>query len=101
MKTVVVTYSVKPERRSEHVQLIAAVFDELRAATPPELHYRVLALADGVSFVHIATHDDQTNPLTGLPAFVAFTQNIADRVVAPPVSSAAETIGSYAATSGQ
>lgn len=98
MKTVVVTYSVKPDRRSEHLELIAAVFDELHATNPPDLQYRVLALADGVSFVHVATHDDQANPLARLAAFVAFTQNIADRVVAPPMSTTADPIGSYAAS---
>lgn len=95
MKTVVVTYSVKPDRLSEHLQLIAAVFDELAASQPAGLRYRVLTLADGVSFVHLATHDDQSNPLAQLPAFAAFTRNIAERVVTPPVSSVATQLASY------
>src|SRR6266568_6602702 len=53
--SVVVSYQVKPEAMAEHVRLIEAVFDHLRAERPANIEYKVVRLADGVSFVHLSS----------------------------------------------
>lgn len=97
MKRVMVRYKVKADRAGENEQLIKKVFDALDRERPAGLHYTSLKLADGVSFVHIATHDasDGSNPLTSLPEFTAFTAAIKERCEEPPVSVEWTEVGSY------
>ena len=94
---VVVTYSIKPETLGEHVRLIEGVFEQLRADHVREVEYRVLGLADGVSFVHVATTHtaDGSNPLPELAAFREFTRDLSSRVTGPPNSGAARVVGSH------
>ena len=95
--SIVVTYAVKPEAMDEHVRLIEAVFEQLHADSREDVSYEVVRLADGATFVHVstATGDDGSNPLPQLESFRAFSADLASRVVAPPVPSGAELIGSY------
>lgn len=97
MKRVMVRYKVKPDRAGENEQLIKQVFDALDRERPAGLNYTSIKLADGVSFVHIATHDasDGSNPLTSLPEFKAFTAGIKERCEELPVSTEWTEIGSY------
>ena len=97
ISSVVVSYMVRPESVAEHVRLIEAVFDQLRTEQPANIEYKVMRLADGVSFVHISTADtdDGSNPLPELAAFQKFGQNAAARVATTPVPTAADIIGSY------
>jgi hypothetical protein len=90
-----VQYRVKPEHAADNERLIRAVFAQLADTHPAGVDYRVFALADGVSFVHVAeiTGDNQ---LTAVPAFKAFLADHKDRVEAPPVTSELRVIGSYA-----
>ena len=76
MRNVVVTYQVRPDAMDEHLRLIGAIFDELDAQAPDDVEYKVLRLADGVSFVHVSTADssDGTNPLTRFAAFREFSE---------------------------
>jgi hypothetical protein len=97
MKRVVVRYKVKADRLAEHEELIRAVFAELATARPAGLTYQALKLADGVSFLHVATIPDGQNPLSALASFKAFTAKIADRCEEQPVSSPAVAIGAYRA----
>jgi hypothetical protein len=95
MKHVVVRYTVKPDRLVEHEALIARVFEELAQKTPGELRYEVFKLADGLSFVHVATHSKENNPLRSIEAFKAFGTDIASRVEAPPIATEGERVGCY------
>ena len=54
-------------------------------------------LADGVSFVHVASIEtrDGSNPLTASPAFTAFLSQIADRCEEGPLVMDADVVGSY------
>jgi hypothetical protein len=99
MKRVVVRYRVKADRLEEHEGLVRKVFAELATVRPAGLVYHALKLEDGVSFVHVATVStaDGQNPLTALPAFKAFSANIAERCEEKPVSSQATAIGAYRA----
>lgn len=97
ISNVVVSYTVRPEAMAEHVQLIEAVFDQLAAEAPGNIEYKVLRLADGVSFVHVSTADtpDGSNPLPEMSAFKEFGKDIAARVATTPAPTAADIIGTY------
>jgi hypothetical protein len=94
---VVVSYQVKPEAAAEHIRLIEGVFAQLHAEQPDNVEYKVVRLADGVSFVHVSTADtlDGSNPLPEMAAFREFGRDSAARVATPPVPTAADIIGSY------
>ena len=97
ISSVVVSYRVRPEAVAEHVRLIRAVFEQLHAEQPDNVEYKVVCLADGVSFVHVssASTPDGSNPLPELAAFKEFGQDSAARVATAPVPAAADIIGSY------
>jgi hypothetical protein len=97
MKRVMVRYKVKAGREAENEELVRAVYDELRSTEPAGLRYSTFALADGVSFVHVAAIEDEgQNPLAGVQAFKRFQENIGDRCEEAPVVSELREIGSYA-----
>src|SRR5215468_6033840 len=95
--SVVVSYRVRPEAVAEHVRLIRAVFEQLHAEQPDNVEYKVVRLADGVSFVHVSSANtpDGSNPLPELAAFKEFGRDSAARVATAPVPTAADIIGSY------
>lgn len=97
MKKAMVRYKVKPERVAENEEYISRVFEQLRQEQPPGLRYASFKLDDGVSFVHIVSHEggDDRNRLTELPAFKAFVSGIKDRCDLPPHSVELSEIGSY------
>ena len=102
ISNVVVSYQVRPEAMAEHVRLIEAVFAQLHAEQPANLEYKVVRLADGVSFVHVSTADtaDGSNPLPGLASFADFGRDIAARVTTSPTPTAADIVGSYVPPGG-
>jgi hypothetical protein len=95
--SVVVSYQVKPEALEEHERLIRGVFEQLHAERPGNVEYKVVRLADGVSFVHLSSADtpDGSNPLPEMAAFKDFGRDIGDRAATPPAPAAADIIGSY------
>jgi len=97
MSVTVVRYTTKPECADENQALIEQVFAELATAAPEGLRYASFRLADGVSFVHVASVEtsDGANPLTTTPAFTEFVRQIGERAVEPPAASDATMIGSY------
>jgi hypothetical protein len=96
MSVVVVRYKAKPDRAEENQALVEKVFAELDATAPAGLRYATLRLADGVSFVHIASVEtDGTNPLTETAAFADFLREVGDRCDEPPVASDATVVGAY------
>jgi hypothetical protein len=96
MKRVMVQYTVNPDRAAENEELVCAVYGELHEARPKGLRYATFELDDGVSFVHLAEHDeDGPNQLTPLASFKRFQEGIAERCDEPPVVSEITTIGAY------
>jgi hypothetical protein len=91
----VVRYKTKADRADENQALVEAVYAGLAETAPPGLHYETYRLEDGVSFVHIATIDGDTNPLPALPAFQAFLAGIGDRCEEGPLALSATRIGHY------
>jgi len=97
MKRVMVRYKVKAERAAENERYITKVFEQLTHDKPSGLCYASFKLDDGVSFVHIASHEaaDGSNPLSALSAFKAFTAEIKDRCEEPPIAAELHEVGSY------
>jgi hypothetical protein len=95
MAHVMVRYKVKPERAAENEALVRAVYDELHRTAPAGLTYATFVLEDGVSFVHMATHDADDNPLSQVEAFGRFQEHIRDRCEEAPVATALHEIGSF------
>lgn len=96
MGQIMVRYKVKPECSAENEALARKVYDELQQVAPPGLRYATFALEDGVSFVHLASHDgDGESPLAGVPAFRAFLENIDARCEEPPHQFDLRPIGAY------
>lgn len=88
MKRMMVRYKVKPDRAAENERYIAAVFAQLRERQPAGLRYASFKLDDGVSFVHIVSHEsaDGSNPLSELPAFKTFVAGIRERCAEAPAA---------------
>jgi hypothetical protein len=97
MNHVIVRYRVKPERSAPNEELVRAVYAELHETRPAGLRYGTFRLDDGVSFVHVASHenDDGPSPLSHLQAFQRFQENIAERCEEGPVVTPMLEIGSY------
>jgi hypothetical protein len=97
MSVVIVQYKTKPEKADENQALVEKVFGELNSDGPVGLRYATFRLADGVTFVHVASVEtaDGTNPLSASAAFSEFQREIADRLVDGPHPSPATVVGSY------
>ena len=93
--TKVVKYTTKPEHADENERLIRDVFAELTAEHPEGLRYVSLRLGDGVTFIHVATIDGDSNPLSASAAFAKFQAGIGDRCDDGPHPSDATVIGAY------
>lgn len=92
---VVVRYEMKGDTAQENRRLIEQVFAELAESQPDGLRYASFLLADGVTFIHIAITDGESNPLMKSVAFKEFQREFGDRVSAPQVRSEATVVGSY------
>ena len=95
MRRVIIRYRVKPDRADENESLVRAVYAELDETKPEGLRYATLRLDDGVSFVHISESESDVSPLTEVPAFKAFQEEIAERADEQPVVTEVEVVGSY------
>jgi hypothetical protein len=91
----VVRYTTRPEAADENEALIKAVFAQLAEQLPGGLRYVAIRLDDGVSFVHVAVHEGDHNPLAALPAFGEFTSAIKERCTEGPTPVNGTVIGSY------
>lgn len=92
-----IRYKVKPEHASENERLVRAVFDALRELRPHGLRYSSLKGEDGLTFMHLVSHDTEgaREALTSLPAFKAFSGGVRDRCAEPPVTTEWSIVGSY------
>jgi len=103
MPNVVVRYKTKPECADENQRLVEAVFAELAELGATGFGYTSLRLDDGVSFVHIVVEEVAASgsmSLADVPAFQAFTKDIADRCDEPPVAMGATVVGAHRLFSG-
>jgi quinol monooxygenase YgiN len=90
-----VRYRVKPDQAARNEELVRAVYDELHRTQPAGLRYATFRMQDGVTFVHLAEHEDAESPLTELAAFAKFQEGIRARCDEPPVATELHEIGSF------
>jgi hypothetical protein len=92
-----VSYKHQADRAAENERYVLAVFEALDQTRPCALRYATFRLDDGLSFIHIVSHDeaDGSNALTALPAFKAFAAGVKERCETPPVRLELTEIGSY------
>ena len=97
MNRVMVRYKVRADRAAENEDYIVRVFEQLEREKPSGLCYASFKLEDGVSFVHIVSHEaaDARNRLTELSVFKAFAAGVRDRCQEPPTTVELNEIGSY------
>ena len=94
-RTRVIRYETRPEAADANRKLVEEVFAQLNADDPGALRYATFQLADGVSFIHIAHYEDDSDPLSKVAAFAAFQNGIGERLVGPPIPAEAKLVGSY------
>ena len=96
MKLTMVQYSAKPERTTDNLELVSAVYVELHQVQSPGLRYATFH--DGAGrFVHLAVvaPGADPHPLLSQPAFQRFSAGIAERCAIPPSAVELEQVGSY------
>jgi hypothetical protein len=93
----IVRYTVKPDQAAHNEELIEDALAELDRVRPAGFRYAVFKLADGVSFIHLVSHDTEKgpSPMRQLPALQAFHAGIRERCNLAPVRTQLSEIGSY------
>jgi len=83
-RVTLVRYTAKPDRAAENESLSRAVFAQLRDGSSKGVAYALFR--DGNEFVHVFLNlkEDESAPVTAMPAFKAFEQGIAERCEVPP-----------------
>ena len=83
-RVTLVRYTAKPDRADENEALSRAVFAELKAKAPDHVAYALFR--DGRDFVHlfINRQGDDSDAVTELPTFKAFSKDAGARYEAPP-----------------
>ena len=78
MRRVLIRYKVKPDQVERNEQLVRDVYDELSRIRPEGFRYATFKLDDGVTFVHIASHEraDGRNVLQEVAAFERFQEGL-------------------------
>ena len=95
MKRTLIRYKARPELADSNAELIAKVFEELKATAPQGVRYLSLRLDDD-SFVHLVeTEADAASVIPGLAAFKAFQNGIRERCVEPPRFGDVTIVGNY------
>ena len=96
MRRTLIRYKTKPEATDRNVELVKAVFAELKAAQPEGVRYLTLRLEDD-SFVHIVetAAEDGSSPIPKLKAFQEFQNGIRERCAEAPAPRSATVVGNY------
>jgi len=83
-RVTLVRYAAKPERAAENEVLARAVFTELHAKAPDHVAYALFR--NGLEFVHlfVNTQADDSSPVTELPSFKAYSEDVIARCEGPP-----------------
>jgi hypothetical protein len=83
-RVTMVRYTAKPDRADENERLSRAVFAELREKRPHGIAYTLCRTGDEFVHVFINFNADESESLTELVSFKAFSATGPDRWVAPP-----------------
>lgn len=79
-----VRYTAKPGHADENERLSRAVFTELRARQPAGIAYALCRNGDDFTHIFLNLAEDDSDVLTGLESFKAFSADGPARHVAPP-----------------
>ena len=92
-----IRYTVKEGRGDENQRLIEQVFASLATDGPAGLRYSAFRLEDGVTFVHVVSHqsDEGRDRFRALPAFQAFLEGLKERCEVQPVRTPLSEVGTY------
>ena len=96
MKRTLIRYKTKPDMTEKNAELIAGVFEQLKAEKPDGVRYLSLRLDDD-TFVHFVETEtgDGTSALPKLAAFQAFQSGIRERCAELPRAQGATIVGNY------
>ena len=83
-RVTIVRYTAKADRADENETLSRAVFAELREKRPPGLSYALCRAGDEFMHIFINFNGDESESLTGLASFKAFSAEGPSRWAAPP-----------------
>src|SRR5207247_4640589 len=97
LATHMIRYTVKPEQAAPNQELLRAIIAELEAVQPDGVSHAALKLDDGVTFIHVVSHDKDVGALPGreLEALRAFHEGLRERCAEPPTRTAVTVVGSY------
>src|SRR4030088_1763183 len=96
MKRTLIRYKTKPELADKNAELIAGVFEELKAAKLEGVRYLSLRLADD-TFVHFVETEagDGTSALRNWVVFQQFQNGFRKLCPDPPLASGVTIVGNY------
>jgi quinol monooxygenase YgiN len=86
---------VKPDEVERNLELLHAVYEEMRSVRPGGLRYATFQLEDKVTFVAFAQRDDGPGVLRQLEAFQHYRATLDERCDEPPVMTMLHEVGSY------
>jgi quinol monooxygenase YgiN len=92
---VMIRCQVKPDQVERNVELLQAVYEEMRSVRPGGLRYVTFQLDDKVTFVSFAEMDDGPGVLGQLEAFQRYRTTLDERCDEPPVMTMLHEVGSY------
>ncbi len=94
MDRLLLHYTVRPEARQEHLQLLRAVYEELEHLGPDDFSWVTYQLEEENEFLEVATAPALPGPLPELATFRAYRAGLEERCSDRSVSSL-EVVGAY------
>jgi hypothetical protein len=95
MRTAMVRYKLKAGAVQENETLVKAVFAQVAREKPAGVRYQVFKMADGVSWVHLASTEAEVNAITQMDAFKQYVAGINDRCEEKPAFTQLEIVETY------
>lgn len=96
-RVTMVRYTTRPEAADENERLSRAVFEEVRERQPEGVSYALFRAGDEFIHLFVNWREDDSESVTGLPSFLAFSSDQASRLAGPPEIArlSAELVDSY------
>lgn len=96
MSVLMIRAKVKPESVEQVEASASAMFAAIEKAQPQGVRYASCKLPDGVTFVALLEVEDGIdNPLSAMPEFAEFQDNLKSWVAEPPEPESMTVVGSY------
>jgi len=96
MSVTLIRGQVRPDQAADVEAAAQKMFAAIKAARPGGVRYASTKLADdGPTFVVLLELDGPANPLTAVPEFVEFQNELKNRLAGPPTAEQLEVVGTY------